>query len=77
MDFSLPTVIFAMAFLTKRCFFRQPVFAYKRADSSVQNSAKKWDVPKKCLLAVQDSSRSDIVCPLGPTNNQSLGSIKE
>ena len=35
---------------------------------------KKWDVPKKCLLAVQDSSRSDIVCPLGPTNNQSLGS---
>ena len=30
---------------------------------------KKRDVPKKCLLAVQDSSRSDIVCPLGPTNN--------
>ena len=38
---------------------------------------KKRDVPKKCLLAVQDSSRSDIVCPLGPTNNQSLGSIKD
>ena len=33
------------------------------------------------FLAVQDSSISDIVCPLigrsEPTNNQSLGSIKE
>ena len=29
------------------------------------------------LLAVQDSSISDIVCALEPTNNQSLGSIKE
>ena len=28
-------------------------------------------------LAVQDSSITDIVCPLRPTNNQSLGSIKE
>ena len=30
-----------------------------------------------CFLAAQDSSINDIVCPLGPTNNQSLGSIKE
>ena len=36
---------------------------------------------KIVFLAVQDSSISDIVCrsvgPLEPTNNQSLGSIKE
>ena len=36
---------------------------------------------EKQFLAVQDSSITDIVCPLvgrsEPTNNQSLGSIKE
>ena len=35
----------------------------------------------RAFLAVQDSSITDIVCPLvgplEPTNNQSLGSIKE
>ena len=39
------------------------------------------DDPCYSYLAVQDSSITDIVCPLvgplEPTNNQSLGSIKE
>ena len=47
----------------------------------MENNGQSDIVAKINFLAVQDSSITDIVCPLvgplEPTNNQSLGSIKE
>ena len=69
--------------------FGQPgIHAHHLHQSAIEIARLLYNLQKKgvlCLacnfLAVQDSSITDIVCPLvgrcEPTNNQSLGSIKE